>query len=105
MDKKEGDPKAKSTTSDNSFGIVGVVFGILSILSLSVVGIAMGIVGLIFGLRQHKLARNKWSQVGIILNIIGIILGIIAVIFLVNYAQDYLAQITQPGQIQVPGAY
>ena len=95
----------KTTHSDNSFGIAGVVFGILSILNLSVIGIIMGILGLIFSLKQNKIMKNKWSKAGIVLNIIGIIVGIVAVIFLVKYASDYLAQITQPGQLQLPGTY
>lgn len=83
----------KPTTGDNSFGIVGVVFGILSILSLSIGGVIMGIIGLIFSLKQKKVAANKWSKAGIILNIIGIIVGVIAIYFLVNYATSYISQL------------
>ena len=96
----------KTTHSDNSFGVAGVIFGILSILSLSVGGIAIGIIGLIFSLRQKKIMKNQWSKSGIVLNIIGIIIGIAVVIFLVKYASDYLAQITQAGQLQgLPGGF
>ena len=82
MEKKEETEKA---TKDNSFGIAGVIFGILSILSLSVEGIVIGIIGLIFSLRQKKVMKNQWSKVGIILNIIGIVVGIIATYLLYNY--------------------
>ena len=85
----------RSVSGDNSSGIVGVVFGILSLLTLSVPGVVMGIVGLLFSLKQNKVMKNKWSKAGIILNILGIILGIIAIIFLYNFAINYLAQLQQ----------
>ena len=53
----------------------------------------MGIIGLVFSLRQNKVNKNKWSRAGIILNIIGIIVGIIAIVFLVKYASQYINQI------------
>ena len=84
---------SKTTTGENGAGIVGVVFGILSVVSLSVGGIVLGIIGLIFSFKQKKAAANKWSKAGIILNIIGIILGVLAIYFLVNYASSYLAQL------------
>ena len=88
MVKKEG-------SSDNSFGVASVILGVLSILSLSFGGVIMGIIGLAFSFQQKKRNKNNWSKAGLILNIIGIILGIIAVIFLVNFASDYLSQLQQ----------
>ena len=89
MEKKEEMEKA---SKDNSFGIAGVIFGILSILSLSVGGIIMGIIGLLFSLKQNKVMKNQWSKVGVILNILGIIIGIIATYFLYNYLSEYISQ-------------
>ena len=86
MDKKE-----VRASKDNSFGIAGVVLGIISVLFLSN-GIITGIIGLVFSLKQKKLNANKWSKAGIILNVIGIILGIAMLIFLFKFSQGYLAQ-------------
>lgn len=85
----------KKEMSDNSFGVAGVILGILSVLSLSFIGIIFGIIGLVFSMRQAKIEKNKWSKAGMILNGIGIILGIAAIILLVNYIPDYLAQLQQ----------
>ena len=83
----------KKEAGDNSFGVAIVVLGILSILSLSVLGIILGAVGLVFSLKQKKVDKNKWSKAGMILNLIGIVLGILVIIFFFNYASSYLAQI------------
>ncbi|NCO11486.1 hypothetical protein CO038_00090 [Candidatus Pacearchaeota archaeon CG_4_9_14_0_2_um_filter_39_13] len=83
----------KKEAGDNSFGVASVVLGILSILSLSVLGIILGAVGLVFSLKQKKVDKNKWSKAGMILNLIGIVLGILVIIFFFNYASSYLAQI------------
>ena len=89
MVKKEGE--------GNSFGIIGVVFGILSILSLSIAGIVMGIIGLIFSMKQKKVNKNNWSKTGMILNIIGIILGLIVTYIFVNLLPDYISQLQLQG--------
>jgi len=70
-------------TSDNSFGVGGVILGILSIIFSSITGIILGIIGYTFSSKQSKLAKNKWSKIGKILNLIGIIIGIISFTFLV----------------------
>jgi hypothetical protein len=85
--------KKEFNNCGNAFGIVSVVFGILSILSLSAGGVVMGIVGLIFGLKQKKNSPNSWSKAGIVLSIVGIILGIVMIVFLINYLSDYIAQL------------
>ncbi len=82
---------------DNSFGVAGVVLGVMSILSVSAMGIVTGVVGLVFSIMQNKKGKNKWSTAGIALNIIGIILGIIAIIFLVNFASQVLANLPAQG--------
>ena len=85
---------ARSGSNDNSFGIVGVVLGILSIVNLGMNGIFIGIIGLFFGLKQKKIGQNKWSKAGIILNIIGVVLGIIIIVLLFTVLQGYLAQLS-----------
>lgn len=70
-------------TNDNSFGTASVVFGVISIVSTSVVGIILGILGLIFSMKQKKITKNKWSKAGMILSVIGIILGIIFFVYTV----------------------
>jgi uncharacterized membrane protein len=92
MSDKEG-----QKASDNSCGVVGVVFGILSIVSLSVGGVVMGVIGLIFSMKQKNKMPNKWSKAGTILSWIGIIIGIIAVVFLFRYANDYVSQLGLEG--------
>ena len=88
---KKGDGDLRK---DNAFGITGVVLGIISLVNLSVV---IGIIGLLFSMKQKKVNRNKWSKAGMILNILGIVLGIIAVYILLNYGNSLLSQL--------PGAY
>ena len=82
--------------TDNSFGVSGVVLGILSISSISLLGVLLGVVGLIFSLKQNKKGKNKWSKAGIILNIIGIVLGVLSLILIV-YFGDYLLQLQSAG--------
>lgn len=74
-----------SKEGDNSFGVAGVVLGILSIIFISIngLGIVIAIVGLVFSNIQRRKMANKWSKAGIILNIIGIVLGIILIIGLI----------------------
>ncbi len=61
---------------DNSFGVAAVVIGILSIVSGSLPGIVLGVIGVIFSKKQNKIMANKWSKSGFLLGVIGIILGI-----------------------------
>ena len=93
--KKEENQKS---SNDNNCGVVSVVLGILSIILLAGngIGIIIGIIGLIFGKKQEKTSKNKWSRAGITLNIIGIILGIILLIvfiYLVLNNPELMAQI------------
>ena len=70
---------------DNSYGVVAFVFGILSILLAPcldvfifygpLVGIILGILGIIFSLKQRKIGKNKWSKWALWLSIIGILLS------------------------------
>jgi len=83
----------KKGETDNSFGIASVVLGIISVISLSVPGVVFGIIGLIFGLKQKKINKNKWSKAGIIINIVGIVLGIVATVIIIVYASSYAGQL------------
>jgi len=84
--------------SDNSFGVGGVILGILSIVFSSITGVILGVIGLIFSVKQNKIARNKWAKAGMILNIIGIIIGIIFFVYALNSIinnPDFLSQLQQ----------
>lgn len=85
--------KESDRMHDNSFGVAGVVFGIMSLLSLSAPGIVIGIIGLVFSMKQKKIHNNKWAKWGVSLNIIGIVLGILAIVALATFASDYLANV------------
>ncbi|MBX4212258.1 hypothetical protein KW787_02255 [Candidatus Pacearchaeota archaeon] len=69
----------KEEYKDNSFGVAGVILGILSIIFVGspFAGIAVGILAIIFSIKQKKHHANKWSKAAKILGIIGIILSII----------------------------
>lgn len=94
----------KSMSKDRGveLGMMGVTFGILSILfSLNqpLPGIVSAIIGLTFSMKQEKVERNKWSRNGKILSIIGLVLGIL--MFIVT-----LVLLSNPGIVsQIPGGY
>jgi|TARA_Y100000296_G_C5047400_1_gene193023 hypothetical protein len=81
----------KKSGSDNSCGIVGVVLGIVSVvfgLFVPPFGtMVLGIVGLIFSLKQKKVSKNKWSKYGIVLNIAGIVISVL-VLAAITYVQN-----------------
>ncbi|MBU0467239.1 MAG: DUF4190 domain-containing protein [Nanoarchaeota archaeon] len=80
----------KQTSADNSFGIASVVLGIFSIVFASVNGVILGIIGLIFAVKQQKRAPNSWAKSGKILSIIGIILSIVVLIISAVYLTDVI---------------
>lgn len=96
---------------DNSFGILGVLCGILSILfapgpiALFVygpfAGIALGVLGLVFGLLQRKRSPSKFSRAAIILSVVGIVVNIVAIVLLIKALQELaeLAQTLQTGDL------
>lgn len=75
---------------DNSSGVVGVVFGIMAILS-GAPGILLGLIGFFFSMNQKKKARNNWSKWGIILNVVGFVLGVIFAIYISVYVGNAVA--------------
>jgi glycopeptide antibiotics resistance protein len=86
----------KEKLTDNSFGIAGVILGILSVLSLNIVGIVLGFIGLTFSRKQNKIAKNKWSKYGMVLNVIGIVVGVVLLVVLINFLKDGASQLVQP---------
>jgi cell shape-determining protein MreD len=73
----------------NSFGIAGVVLGVVSLASMGFPGLIMAIVGLVFSRKQKNLHENKWSKAGIILNILGIVLSAIVMVVSVYWILQY----------------
>ena len=70
----------ESVKDGNSLGVTSVNLGILSIifsLFIPALGVILGLISLIFGLKQRRVNRNSWSKSGIILSIIGIVLSIL----------------------------
>ena len=84
---------------DNSFGTASVVLGIISIIFSSIIGLILGIIGLIFALKQKKLSKNGWAKAGIILNVIGVILGIIVFVMALKTILNNPAFLSQFQQI------
>lgn len=64
---------------DNSFGVAGVVLGILSLVMfwMPFVALIFAIIGFIFSWKQKKKMSNSWVTAGLWLNGIGIVVGII----------------------------
>jgi hypothetical protein len=85
----------------NEFGILGVIFGILSIIFSSppLNGIILGILGFIFANKQQKHNPNVWGRRGKVLAVIGILLSVAFFIFLLWLAQNpqYLDQFGADG--------
>lgn len=71
--------KEEVNNSANNFGLASVILGIISVTLFFTIFIplVLGILGLIFGLTQRKISKNKWSLWGIILSALGIILGLL----------------------------
>src|SRR3989344_6951687 len=86
---------------DNSFGTASVVLGILSItfacgvLLGSPAGLGLGIVSLIFALKQRKSSKNSWSSWGLGLSLVGIILSIIFLIMLAQMLSEVVNQLKE----------
>ena len=79
---------------DNSCGVVGVVFGILSLVFVIVpfAGVILGVIGVIFSYKQKKIMKNKWATAGLWMCSIGIILGAIWSIVYVRGVVEFVEQ-------------
>lgn len=80
--------KKEDLKNDNSFGIAGVSLGISSIVLASFNGLLLGIVALVFAMKQQKKSPNSWGKNGKIVAIVGIILSILSVILSFWIAQN-----------------
>ena len=90
--------KKEELKQDNSFGTASVILAINSIIFSSMAGVIFGIIGVVFALKQKKIAKNSWSKAGVMLNVIGIILGIIVFIMALKTIINnpaFLSQIQQ----------
>ncbi len=85
---------------DNSCGVVGVIFGILSLVFVIVpfAGVILGIIGVIFSYKQKRIMANKWATAGLWMCWIGIILGaiwsIVYVKGVIEFAKQYREQLS-----------
>jgi len=79
---------------DNSCGVVGVVFGILSLVFVIVpfAGVILGVIGIIFSYKQKKVMANKWAKAGLWMGWIAIILGTIWSIVYVKGVIEFMEQ-------------
>ena len=75
------------------FGLVGFIFGILSIVFIASNGIILAILGFIFSSMQQKRKPTKFARLGKILSIIGFILAILLIIFLFIFAETLTQQL------------
>ncbi|MGV8142821.1 MAG: hypothetical protein ACP5NS_04280 [Candidatus Pacearchaeota archaeon] len=98
----------------NSAGVVGVVFGILSLVAflIPVLALILSIVGFVFAWNQKKKMPNSWATAGLWLNglafIIGVAWNIYYVLGIIKFASQYQQQLQglsqQAGAID-PSAY
>jgi predicted small integral membrane protein len=66
-----------SKLKGDSLGASGFTLGVLSIISLGVMGIVLSVAGFIFCLFQQLNKPTKISKAGLVLNIIGFVLSIL----------------------------
>jgi len=92
---------AKEASGDNSFGILSVGFGILSLVFAfsvilgSIAGTILGVLGFIFALVQRKRSKNKWAKTGLVLSLIGVVINVILFIILVTTIAGIVSQYQQ----------
>lgn len=92
MKKEIADKETKH--HDNSFGVAGVVLGILSLVLVMIpfIGLILGIVGVFFAYRQRKVMNNKWAVAGLWLCGIGIVAGAVWAVYYVKITLQIAAQ-------------
>ena len=75
----------------NSCGVVGVVFGIMSLIFflMPIFAVILAIIGLIFSFRQRKNIPNSWSTAGLWLNGVGLLIGVVWNILWVREVWNY----------------
>ena len=93
----------KEEKGDNSFGVAGLVFSVLSIpfALFPIFGMAFAVLGIVFAFIQRKRANNKWVTSAIVVAIIGAIFSILLWIGYVALAREIVSQLQQ---MQASGA-
>ncbi|MFH1326689.1 MAG: hypothetical protein ABIH59_01015 [archaeon] len=85
--------KKEEKMRGGELGVVGFVFGILSIVFLASNGIILAILGFIFSYIQQKKNPTKLGKLGKTLSIIGFILSVILIILLLVFASQFSEQL------------
>ncbi|MDP1695336.1 MAG: DUF1240 domain-containing protein [archaeon] len=90
---------------DNSHGIVAFVFGALSILFSPsiflmffygpIISFALGVLGIIFALKQRKVNDTKWAKTGLILSIAGVALSLLLSLLVIKVVAPKLTEYAQ----------
>ena len=84
---------------DNSAGVVGVIFGIVSLVAflIPVLALIFAIIGSVFSWIQKKKSPNSWAKAGLWLCGIGIVVGIAwnvyYIVGIVKFASQYQQQL------------
>lgn len=90
---------------DNSSGVASVILGLVSLsFALSILpsifslsGLFLGVIGLVFGMKQRKAFPSKWSTWGIALSILGIAINTVLLVFLIMTIAQTLAELQSSG--------
>jgi uncharacterized membrane protein len=93
MFKKRGAKESKTKESKvkgNSLGTAGFILGILSILSMGIIGVVLSIAGFTFCLIQQKKKPTKLATAGLVLNIIGFVLSLVWIFYLAPLLANWL---------------
>lgn len=82
-------------SSENSYGLVAFIFGVFSILLAPaldlfifygpVAGTILGILGIIFSVKQRSVSKNKWSVWGLWLSIVGVVINVAVFVLLIKF--------------------
>jgi hypothetical protein len=75
MAEKKGKEAKESKIKGNSLGASGFTLGILGIISLSLIGAIMSLIGLIFCFIQQKKKPTKLGKAGLIIGILGLVIN------------------------------
>jgi len=75
----------KIKQDSNGYGISGLVLGIGSIIFswVPIFGLVVGIIGLIFSIKQRGLSPNNIATAGFATSIIGIVLSLVCLIWMI----------------------
>jgi len=71
----------------DGYSIASMILGIASIVFCFyfIIGLASGIVGLVFAIKQRKENPNKMATAGLITSIIGIVLAVLIGLFMLSF--------------------